>query len=606
MATPVQLASCGDIGSGTPRGHLAAQTSDIRSPGLPRRLSFGTAQLAGNFKSPAAPEAEESRPEAHGWRSVLAYKVRKHGPEAAAGRAADLGDVRAIKKLMEAYPDLDKEELSAHAAAAGHLHVLQAFCEKKPEAPVYPVHCFINAAERGHAKITSWLVRHYTSHFLSTVACTKAAEFNLLLALRALRSLPGIRLEGKLCPWDHDVAEWASLHGNLEMLRFYGRSSTIIILRCAEIAAQAGQVHILVWLKQEYLREFDFDAVCMLAAQQGSLRALETLAQAQPCTLVPRQVAAAAAFQGHLPVVQWLIDHAAQLEQDPCPLHMDDIISTIHLGHHHIAQWLLEQKVCSLSSLAVTALDYLSGPAVSFLAKDHLDIFTALFCAEAVVRAAFLGHVAIVKTVWPASHSRAFLLKIMQATISGSTLAAPTASYMAPDQMESYPKLLLWMAEKLAPFTHDEQLQLNDSAAEVGSLVLLQLAADSPQPSPIDWDARACGPAAACGSLDLLKWMLANPPAGLQWSNHPELCAVSAECSNGRMLLLTFFHRWHVPAHLEDHLEMVEDCRCAFYCYAYSLREHLPRETSLAHLPDTLVTKIACLADIDFSWEFSE
>ncbi len=581
----------------SPKQPFRSRSHDVDHPSLARRLYFEVSPVTSAGGLAVARQAQHQQDIDYG---PLQLSSCSHEHLPTAKLAAQRGDIKMLKFLDREYGQvcLQCDELAEYAAAAGHLHVLKAFRWKgRPTAPVHAAKCLVSATRHGHKAISSWLIRNYTAELQQPDACIMAARLNCLPALRMLRSLGG-----SYGPWDGDVAAWASYHGNVQILTFYGETSPVNTSKCALIAAEAGHVHVLIWLKQTFAQSFSFDEVCMLAVQQASLKALKTLVQMQPDTVLPESVAAAAACEGHLSIVQWLFYQTFQYQHSPCILYVDSLISAIHQGQDRVVHWLFEQNVYNLTSVAAMAVNLLSEPAVSFFARSYSHIFTPSFCSEVLTHPAFMGHLAIVQMAWPACGDRGLALGIIKATIRGSparmtpprSLQCPAAHYTP-----AHVGLLLWLVDKIAPLTQGEQRQLNGWAAEVNSFLLVQLAACSGPVSPVAWDPHAWSTAAACGSLYLLRWLLNHPPSDLQ--SHPEATTIQPECCNGRMLLLVHVHSWKVPQQLQDHYEMADACRSAFYRLAGCQRKHLPQSTSLAHLHESLIVKIACLADIDFN-----
>ena len=163
----------------------------------------------------------------------------------------------------------------------------------------------------------------------------------------------------------------------------------------------------------------------------------------------------------------------------------------------------------------------------------------------------------------------------------------------------------LEVAQLLLGHTPDEHTMyvetLSETAAACQSIMLVQLAARGVQPR-IPWDATIHSLAAAQGDLTLLRWLLAQQPVA-------DTLVVHQTCPDSRMLLLVHGHGWSIPSQMCGRLATAESRRWAYLGVVQRQRSVVPPQqpngTYLGHLPDALITKIACAAGLHFSWTFS-
>ena len=80
---------------------------------------------------------------------------------------------------------------------------------------------------------------------------------------------------------------------------------------------------------------------------------------------------------------------------------------------------------------------------------------------------------------------------------------------------------------------------------------------------------------------------------------------VPPECCDGRLLLLNLGHGWSVPADMQPRFQLARRRHEAFWSAAHNPRKHRQPRTGLHHLPIDVLKRIACLADIDFSWSMA-
>ena len=80
---------------------------------------------------------------------------------------------------------------------------------------------------------------------------------------------------------------------------------------------------------------------------------------------------------------------------------------------------------------------------------------------------------------------------------------------------------------------------------------------------------------------------------------------VHSESSNARTLLLVHEYAWILPESMQGRLADVEAQHLALHIVGQHLRKQVTHKATLGELPDDIIKKIDCLADVNFSWRFS-
>lgn len=270
------------------------------------------------------------------------------------------------------------------------------------------------AAKYGYLTVLQWLVKNGFSWSVTT--CASAAENNHLEVLRWLRQhpvSPEERDRCKPCPWDATTCEAAARGGHLYLLKWARKAGCdwnesaciaaargghllvlqwllgatpqqqkekmyrcisrrtisdrnncplsgqvplaaaegghLIILKwlveakyrlnyynCSYTAAEYGQLHILKWLSSYQIREgryWDTD-ICRVAASNGHLEVLQWLIEQSNSITWDSSICLAASKNGHLTVLRYLIQVGCPYDSLECSQ-----FATIG-GHYHISEWL--------------------------------------------------------------------------------------------------------------------------------------------------------------------------------------------------------------------------------------------------------------------------
>ncbi|KAK9833788.1 hypothetical protein WJX74_005869 [Apatococcus lobatus] len=571
--------------------------------------------------------------------------------------AAEQGDLQLLQQLLALQPAcMWDEDISFQAAAHGRLRVLQWLLTQN--GPINVLRCTLQAATAGHSGVLIWLRQMFPSFFEPFQAMQLAASAGDLKAIQSLRcmdppcawdesTLRAAAREGHLhilewmhqqsphCHWDVSVPEEAALHGQLQVLQWLHQQQLLCnwITTICQMAAQGGHLDMLVWL-QSLQPASPLDAtVSAAAAANGQLRVLQWLRDQDLACPWDKSSCHAAAAGGHLEVLQWLRDPS---HGQPCPWDRGVAISATISGHLPILQWIHEVAPFQLIDhwAAITACTYQQPHILEWLLRKqalsdsslqdlcnhpgqrrflmqslHMHGLMNRQSRESLLVPTSMGDFAMVQLALPELKARGLVLEALQWSIAYSSgkvgkLDGSTereAGYwrdQAP--MFDYLQTARLLLEQLPHLSSTDQHQLCFQATMSGSIIPVQLAYMNIQPR-IEWGPKTHSLAAANGSPALLRWLLAEP-------SQPSCTEVNPACSDSRMLLLVHGHGWSVPDSLRSHLLAAELRHYAFYGVVQrdQQRVQLQQGTglSLGHLPQSIIEKIACMADIDFSWAY--
>jgi hypothetical protein len=201
--------------------------------------------------------------------------------------------------------------LGHHAAAGGHIHVLQWLKDKgfPLDATMYQW-----AAMGGHTHVLEWI---------KAMVCPldrkdqrspdSAAEHGCLPAMQWL-------VQNGSCP-DERTCQIAACGGHLHVLEWLVANNCPVDHTISMDVARSGQLHVVQWL---HTKGQLVSGVCEYAAERGQLHVLQWLKSVGcPChgNLATRDATSAcslAAWNGHLEVLQWLIENGYPIDVDEC------------------------------------------------------------------------------------------------------------------------------------------------------------------------------------------------------------------------------------------------------------------------------------------------
>ena len=575
--------------------------------------------------------------------------------------AAEQGNLQLLKQLLALQPVWDwVEDISFQAAAHGHLEMLQWLVRQG--CPINILRCILRAATGGHLAVLQWLRQLFPSYFKPYQAMQLAASAGDLRAIQSLRRmdppcawdvatsraaageghlhiLVWMRQQSPPCPWDASIADEAALRGQLQVLQWLQEqqplSRAALGGSISGMAAQGGHINTLAWLRSlqpdavwdatvwrsaaasgqvrvlEWLRDQDIEgsacsswdeSTCHAAAAAGNLETLQWLrdpSHIQPCPW-DRGTAISAAISGHLPILQWMHEVA--------PVGLVDVgaaIAACAYQQPHIFEWLLQERV--LTDASLQTLCNLPAHRRFVLQSLHTHGLSSRQRPDSLFVPASMGDVVMVQLLLPELSARdlvldALLAVVARGSVNTGKLSVPieaAAEYWGNqaavcDYLQTA-RLLLEQLHHLTSFKQDE---LANAAVMAESIIPVQLSFMGVQPR-ISWGSETHSLAAARGSLPLLKWLLAQP-------DRPGPLEVHPGCTNARMLLLVHGHGWSVPDAMQECLLAAEQRHSVFYQTAqhHDQKGQLAHEpgTSLGDLPQSIIQKIACMADIDFSW----
>ena len=416
---------------------------------------------------------------------------------------------------------------------------------------------------------------------------------------------------------------------------------------------------------QQWLNDHDQpsrldEETCAAAAADGRLDVLRVLrAQVPPC---PYDTCActAAAFHGHLEVLQWL-----RAQMPDCSWDTSTLDAAASQGHLQVVAWLLKQapprprNLCFerlpldilkyiVSQASLKDCPHMTLPAAcsAFRRKDvelarwitSLDpeftscIVMALFHLGWTYAISFMHSIGCLGAgqdtvhhalMWPAMMGDLASIKLLKDVLIAEGNILPlvcsacegrTATILPHQNSRSKAQLRYWRSRSGRPdflataewpmglleagpqAIHD----LGDPGLAEGALLLVEMQANRSESNPtVFWPAATHSFAAAHAAPSVLRWLLQQQaPAQAYTTVHPD-------CSSARMLLV-HGHGWQLPAVLADRLEAAEERRLAPHFAAKRLHQKAGSTAGLGHLPHELIKKIACEADIDFSWSFAD
>ena len=318
-----------------------------------------------------------------------------------------------------------------------------------------------------------------------------------------------------------------------------------------------------------------------------------------------------AAASGHLDVLKWL-----RSQEPPCPFpegrEAEELVaSTAQQGHFHVLEWIIASEPCNMRQAAWHAATSNCSRTFAILAAHHFLDDAPM--DELLASAAGRGSLQIAKYFTPylQRHDSSNAMFMALASAIGETSARMTK----PSLLE----VIKWLWSHLNSFSPDHQKTLTSIVTHNKSPVPLELAACGCAPI-IPWTSDAFRIAICEGNKKLLWWLLHE----CEYAHSRE---VPIGCGPGRTLLLAHGHGWSIRSRSQilsdldlghfdlshlDHLGLghpglahAERLFSAFYGAAHSHRLLQPSCANLGSLPDVLLKKIACTADIDFSWTFT-
>lgn len=259
--------------------------------------------------------------------------LRQHGARwscRTTAAAAGAGQLGILLYLRAQNPPCEWDITTCNAAAAaGHLDILQWCRSQHPPTPWDESTCTA-AASAGKLAVLQWLLKPYTP-FRDITNCV-GPNFSNSISENKQPQTSNPKICSKL---QSGSQEFAGTCG----LRVCGRPAPCpwpVWLRCS-VAARAGQLHVLVWLRANGA---PWDAgVCAAAAAGGHLHVLRWLrSQSPPCPL-DSEACFEAASSGHLHILQYLRSQSPPADWDETTC-----LAAAMGGHFEVIRWLREQE----------------------------------------------------------------------------------------------------------------------------------------------------------------------------------------------------------------------------------------------------------------------
>src|SRR5579872_4120649 len=191
------------------------------------------------------------------------------------------------------------------------------------------LNCVITMVSLSHTSktIKRRVVRFAISNKISwSLKCSDIATKGYLNVLKWARELG--------CQWNPDTCANAALHGHLEVLSWAIKNGCRRGSRICPNASQNGHFHILEWAhKNHYFNSITFEGCFFVAANAGRLDILIWLkehgGELNHC------VCSCAARHGHLHILKWAREHNCDWNEDVC-------FDAAEHGHLDVLGWAYE------------------------------------------------------------------------------------------------------------------------------------------------------------------------------------------------------------------------------------------------------------------------
>lgn len=344
-------------------------------------------------------------------------------------------------------------------------------------------------------------------------------------------------------------------------------------------------------------------ATCDKAVMVGSLEMLQLLLSLRPPPPVSPNLPSMAAALGYIDILAWMRDQGLPA---PWPAGPGLAMQALGFGQEEVFRWLVDEQAChmdrevSIKAVRLGRIHLLrhlnaSSPRVHQITAAH-----ARACA-------FRGDKEDLQWIMQYQHAHA-VAGVMETAISASGSAgeseedafmrtsriSETSTQGAPPRCQHL-QIIQWLVQAYPRAYWNEQ-HLCFVAARASALPILQhLRSLRP---PCAWDAAAFRAGAAHGDHVMLRWLL-------QQRGTRSMKTVPPDCSDVRLLMLALGHGWCVPANMQPRLQQARGRHEAFWAAAGNPPQQRQPRTGLHHLPVDVLKRIACLADINFSWSMA-
>lgn len=222
--------------------------------------------------------------------------------------------------------------------------------------------------------------------------------------------------------------------------------------------------------------------------------------------------------------------------------------------------------------------------------SNTFELLSTHHCLEALPMDHQLAHAAGNGSLRTAKHLMPFLQKYSS---SDAMFTALLSAIRRTDDHQmtrgSALQVIEWLWRQFNSFTNSQERTLSRLISYYRSPLLVELAARGCGPL-LPWETSAFSIAVCKGNKKLLWWLLHECKSA-------DSKQVPQGCSSGRTLLLVHGHGWGAYS-----LANAEKLVLAFYGAAQRSRLMQRSGANLGDLPSVLLKKIACMADIDFSW----
>lgn len=300
----------------------------------------------------------------------------------------------------------------------------------QPEIPI--MECVSVAAKYGHLKIVQWLVSEEIKvepqpfYRLGKTLVPASVNGQTHIVNYALEEL---RRQAPLCVWESSLSrafQGAAQSGRIETLDCLIKAASQNLERCllgnltqsVDSAASAGQMEVLHWMKENYVRGFSHSAM-QSALKENRLEVIKFLRENKLATLYARVDSLQHAIRSsRLDILRYFEAHCANVQAEWPNISIDDAISEAKQQTLEVVEFLHERGAkCTKKAMDAAAR------------AGCLDIVTFLHTyrdegcsSKALDEAACNGHLEVVRYLYEAGKRLASVGHVFKEVVKGGHL----------------------------------------------------------------------------------------------------------------------------------------------------------------------------------------
>ena len=529
----------------------------------------------------------------------------------AAAKNGHLGMLRWLRRQRPPCP-WDATTCAA-AAGEGRTDLLVWLRAQSPPCPWDEASCTAAVSE-GRVKTLDWLLKQQPPCPLdpaATAASTAAAQSSQPDPLQQLQSQHCADSTAKAAV---AAAEHVSRQRTEQLVANIPTESDIDFRH-----AQTGLEELSKEAPPDLGKPTYFGALAAACEWLSGFRQLEEICSIRPACQFPLEAHLQEANAGHVECLEYLHHQCRAGQRSESGWHFLLVVLVAHtgiaIGRDEVAFWAIAHDSSTLPYLVFIAAILRRPGITSFLhsrglltenfvrpsllywalcCPAYMGDLKALAAVEDVLKAtsAFntcfaAVHLALDPVAGRPSHQICFPPDVVEHYWHGS------------DNRPNHVSVAIWLMPRLSNF---RALWLRLAQRHSQSLLVIYMAVHTSSQchqTDISWTPELHSLAAAHAELRVVRWLVAGQdmPA--------EHTTVHPNCGGARMLLLVHGHGWHVPDGLRAEFSLAESCRTAFFAVVCRQRRQQSMEARLSDLPDELIKRIACQAEVDFSWRYS-